>query len=145
MKVVCHICNQEIIPFVEARDTRCEPEKFMHFRCSPAARTHEELEQAGFFTRNKSRRSIGDGKTAIALKRLIEKEFTEHYGHAPDDIYLWSQRGFYRHRAQDMVAWGAEVLVGKLMHHVYSWGTMTQCVKQGKLKLNFSDHLRMEC
>ena len=44
---------------------------------------------------------------------------------------FWMQEGFYRGKYCDLARWGAGFKVGSDFWRVYSWNTMTECVRNG--------------
>jgi hypothetical protein len=74
------------------------------------------------------------GKTKIALARFLEEAIAEiHPGIPINPQVLWSQEGYYRNRNLDLARWGAFIPIPESQGSVcvYSWDTMTACVKHG--------------
>lgn len=74
------------------------------------------------------------GKTRIALARLLEEKLRASeslplLSIEPED--LWIQEGAYRNSNWDLARWGCDVRFSGKYFKVYSWDTMTECVKKG--------------
>lgn len=79
-----------------------------------------------FRPRPRSRR-FNIGRTRWKLwEMLVKAGFT-----IPAADCLWMQEGAYRSRYWDLARWGCQWKDDKGYYTIYSWDTMTECVKYG--------------
>lgn len=68
------------------------------------------------------------------LAALLSKQMSEQEGIPIDidcDRDMWIQQGGYRHVHWDLARWGADFHASGRYFSVYSWDTMTDCVRYG--------------
>jgi hypothetical protein len=141
---LCTICHEPVVdgqPRYSITDN--------HWACEKIP-SREEAEQAyakmdellGTATGKKPRKRskpIGEGKTALKVKRLVEVALLTYYeAQTVEGLTLWCQPPAYRGPRWDLACWGGHAQVDGLQRCFSSLATMTECAKAGEI--SFSHH-----
>jgi hypothetical protein len=82
--------------------------------------------------KRKPRRRLGSRRHTIGRVRWkLFHRLREAGLSLPSPDCLWMQEGFYRHNVHDLARWGADWRDGGHFYCIYSWDTMTDCVRYG--------------
>jgi hypothetical protein len=79
------------------------------------------------------------GRVATRLAKILQDAGVP----IPDATCFWIQQGGYRHRNWDLARWGADWKVGHQYWTLYSWSTMTACVRYG-IVLDYDEPTEVE-